>query len=176
MGSNQGNRFSFLKQIVGLIEGRKAGKILSLSKVYESSSWGYSDGDYLNMCLEAETDLNPQDLLSALQAIEQFLGRKNKSTGGERAAINYTARTADIDILFYNEIVMDTKKICIPHPLLQERQFVLRPLCDIADSFVHPVFKKSMRQLFEECKDEGKVSFFGEISFSDCLEASSKKD
>jgi len=100
--------------------------------------------------VQVHTDLNPSELLKRLVIIEKQLGRKR---GGKK----YVSRTIDIDILLYGEKVIDTADLKIPHPLLEERKFVLVPLCDLAPDLVHPVLNKTFAVLLEECRDESFV-------------------
>lgn len=151
-GSNLGDRLFYISQAIKELE--KSGiKILKKSPVYETASWGYDDRPYLNQVLECETILSPQELLKNTQKIETALGRVRTKSG-------YEARTIDIDILFYSDSVINTPKLVVPHILMQERRFVLTPLCDIAPEFLHPVLKKKVSQLLNECEDRGGVEKF----------------
>ncbi len=149
LGSNLGDRLSYLNQAVEELE--LCGiKCVKKSPVYETDSWGYDDEPYLNQVLECETFLTPEKLLEETSKIETLLGRKRTLSG-------YEARTIDIDILFYDSEIVDITQLIIPHPKIALRRFVLIPLCDIAPEFLHPVLKKTVRQLFDECEDTGRV-------------------
>ncbi len=97
---------------------------------------------FINMAVEMETEIPPEEVLKALKEIETAMGRK--------ASARWGPRIIDLDILFYDDRVVSTEHLQIPHPLLHQRGFVLLPLCEIAPDKVHPVLKKSVRQLKEE--------------------------
>ena len=125
----------------------KAGRIVHVSADYETRAWGLTDQpDFLNICLLVETDLPPLDLLGVIHDIEAISGRQR--------LVKWGARTLDIDILFYNDEVINSDQLTVPHPLLQERRFVLMPLAEIAPGFMHPVLKKDIRRLLAECHDD----------------------
>lgn len=140
LGSNLGNRKSLLQRAILLI-GNDIGEILLESDIYESEAWGYmSENKFLNMAICISTKLLPEVLLGDLKKIEGTMGRK-KSTGG------YIDRSIDIDIIFYDDLVISKPEITIPHPHMANRRFVLQPLNDIAPDFIHPVLKKSVQNL-----------------------------
>lgn len=145
LGSNLGDRLSYLNTAALLIE-KEAGKILKTSSVYRTESWGKTDlPEYLNQVLQIDSELPPQELLRQLQDMEIRLERKREEKWG--------SRTIDIDILFYGEEQINEPNLIVPHPLLQERRFVLEPLMEIAPSLEHPVFGKTIVQLYTELKD-----------------------
>ncbi len=110
------------------------------SKVYETPAWGYEDQPaFLNIAVRGQTELAPADLLAYLKAIELRLGRT--------ATFRWGPRLIDIDILFYDDLVLETPELVIPHPRLHERAFVVVPLRDIAANLVHPVLGKSVQDL-----------------------------
>jgi 2-amino-4-hydroxy-6-hydroxymethyldihydropteridine diphosphokinase len=144
-GGNLGNRAENLLQAIKLI-GERVGSIIASSSVYETAAWGTTNQpDYLNQCLLVETGLDAELLLEKLLDIEKILGRLRQ--------VKYGSRTIDLDILLYNKAIINTKKLSVPHPQMQNRRFVLRPLVEIAPNFVHPVFKKTMVTLLNECND-----------------------
>jgi len=149
LGSNLGNSSDHINKALALIE-KLAGKILLKSSVYETSPWGYADQpDFLNQVIVIETLLSPHWLLEALKIIEKELGRA--------AVEKWRERIIDIDILFYNELTCKTEELIIPHPFLHKRRFTLEPLAEILPGFIHPVLKKTIKELLEACEDKGAV-------------------
>ncbi|MBP5317904.1 MAG: 2-amino-4-hydroxy-6-hydroxymethyldihydropteridine diphosphokinase [Paludibacteraceae bacterium] len=142
LGSNLGDRASLLQQAEDLLR-RNVGPITARSKQYETAPEGFeSTNNFLNMVVRIETVLNPQFLRRATEDIERRLGRSQKSRNGV-----YHDRTIDIDILYYDQRVYRYCGLVLPHPRLHERQFVLKPLCDIAPDELHPGLGKTNRQL-----------------------------
>ncbi|MDR2802560.1 MAG: 2-amino-4-hydroxy-6-hydroxymethyldihydropteridine diphosphokinase [Prevotellaceae bacterium] len=151
LGSNQGDRVHLLQQARRLLS-QYAGKIVQQSALYESEPWGFASPCwFINQVVEVETALPPLQLLSVAQQIEKTLGREKPQ--GAR----YAARTMDIDILFFGGEIICTSGLIVPHPRLHERRFTLMPLCEIAPEMKHPVLKKTIRTLLQECEDAGKV-------------------
>ncbi|MBT8281667.1 MAG: 2-amino-4-hydroxy-6-hydroxymethyldihydropteridine diphosphokinase [Muriicola sp.] len=150
LGSNEGNRVYFLQKGLFLLQER-VGIIKKISPVYESPSWGFEAGDFLNLCLELDTLLEPEEMLNQLLQIEQQLGRKRSSEGG------YQSRQLDIDLLYYDQVVMENERLTIPHPGIPNRRFVLRPLADIAPQFYHPALAKDTRNLLQACRDKSEL-------------------
>lgn len=145
LGSNLGDRLSYLDKATRAIE-NQAGKVVQKSSVYQTESWGRTGlPEYLNQVLELQTSLSPQDLLRTLQQIEADLERRREEKWG--------SRTIDIDILFYGQEQINESNLVIPHPLLQERRFVLEPLSEIAPSLVHPVLGMTIAGLHARLKD-----------------------
>ncbi len=146
IGGNVGDRQQNLEQAAQLIEAA-AGKILERSTVYETAAWGKEDQPaFLNQVLHVETSLEPQPLLQTILQAELDMGRKRME--------KYGPRTIDIDILLYNDIVLDTHQLVIPHPQLHLRRFALMPLAEIAPMQIHPKLKKSIDELLLECTDK----------------------
>lgn len=145
LGTNIGNRRGNLIRAAALLAER-TGDILALSALYETEPWGFdSPHPFLNAALVLETALSPLELLDATRLIEIEMGRVEKSAGGV-----YEDRTIDIDLLLYDEVVMQTPRLTLPHPLMHRRAFVLEPLAEIAPEAVHPVFHQTIRQLFQQ--------------------------
>ncbi|MDE7123478.1 MAG: 2-amino-4-hydroxy-6-hydroxymethyldihydropteridine diphosphokinase [Alistipes sp.] len=130
----------------------RVGAVLRCSHRYESEPWGFaSEERFWNQALEVSTDLGPEEVLDACQAIEQELGRNRAAEQVERAASGalYASRTIDIDILFYDDETIDTERLRVPHPLLAEREFALVPLAEIARSKRHPRSGLSVGEMLE---------------------------
>ncbi|MDP4222862.1 MAG: 2-amino-4-hydroxy-6-hydroxymethyldihydropteridine diphosphokinase [Bacteroidota bacterium] len=161
LGTNLGDREEFLHKALDLI-GRSAGRIDSLSDIYETEPWGFqSENNFLNMVIRIRTKLGPSALLQRLQSIEDQLGRDR-----DRDSKSYISRTIDIDILLLGNKVINKADLIIPHPMIGDRKFVLVPLCDIAPNLIHPVLNKTFAELLEECKDEREVKRYSPLSFS----------
>ena len=146
IGSNKGNRYSFIKEALRLIR-KDIGKVILMSKIYETKSWGFQSDDFLNICIMIKSELLPAELLNKLKNIEDRIGRIRNST-------KILAREIDIDILFYSDKIVDDEDLIIPHPRLHLRNFVLYPLNDIASDFIHPILLKPINELLEECEDD----------------------
>ncbi len=147
LGGNQGDRLKNINEAIRLIAS-EAGSISKFSKIYITAAWGNEDlSDFYNQAICVKTHLSATDLLDTILGIEKKLGR---TRGNEK----WQARTIDIDILFYNNDIIDQKNLIIPHPFLQERRFVLIPLCDIANDLIHPILKKDIKALLIGCSDK----------------------
>ncbi|WP_337942763.1 2-amino-4-hydroxy-6-hydroxymethyldihydropteridine diphosphokinase [Parabacteroides sp.] len=144
LGTNIGNRRRNMITAAALLAER-VGDVLALSGFYETEPWGFqSENTFLNAALRLETSLSPLELLKATQQIEVEMGRTQKSNG------TYHDRIIDIDILLYDDLILQTPELTLPHPLMQDRRFVMEPLLEIAPSVVHPVFKKTIVSLIRE--------------------------
>ena len=151
LGSNVGNREETLLKSIALLN-EKAENVIAVSSLYETEPWKMNDvNGFINQVVELRTELSAEELMDTLLLIEQSLGRTRNSE-------KYESRTIDLDILFYNNDIISTEKVKVPHPLLHERRFVLEPLAEIAPAFIHPKLKKSISQLLLECKDSYTVA------------------
>lgn len=150
LGTNLGNKEENLRTAMTLIE-EQVGTITSQSALYASAPWGFdSENTFLNNAIAVETSLTPEELLSTTQRIEHTLGRTHKSVDGQ-----YSDRLIDIDILLYDDVVMHTPSLTLPHPLMHRRLFVLEPLSEIASTMIHPLLQKEIATLCNELKAEG---------------------
>lgn len=147
LGTNLGDKEQNLRDAVQKIE-EQIGKVVSLSAFYVTAPWGFtSENSFLNAAACVETKLPPLDVLQKAQAIERELGRMKKSING-----TYSDRLIDIDLLMYEDLVLSVTsptgaELSLPHPLMTERDFVMKPLAEIAPELVHPVLGKTMREL-----------------------------
>ncbi len=146
IGSNKGNRSVLINKATNEIE-KKVGIIISRSSIYQSKSWGFDSNDFYNLCLLIDTDIEPKSLLINLKKIEKSMGREDIDG-------SYSDRFIDIDILFYDNIITDSEDLKIPHPKIEIRKFVLVPMLEIADDYVHPILNKTIKELDNECSDQ----------------------
>ena len=146
LGGNKGDKLKNLQDAVDAIHIR-IGNIKLISKVYKSPAFGFESDDFLNCCLVLESYLEPQKVLDALLEIETSLGRLRTKKNV------YEARTIDLDIVFAEDKIIDTKTLQVPHPEMSKRRFVLLPLNDIASKNKHPKFDKEVAVLLNECED-----------------------
>jgi 2-amino-4-hydroxy-6-hydroxymethyldihydropteridine diphosphokinase len=152
LGSNLGNHEENILYAGKILE-ETGFKIKKTSSLYKTSPWGNTDQPYfLNLVLEGETKLSPQRLLKKIETIEKTLGRKK----GEK----WGPRKIDIDILFYDNKIIKTSNLKIPHPELHKRNFVLIPLKEIAPNLIHPLLKQSVQQMLKEVDDKGSVVLY----------------
>ena len=182
LGSNLGEKKLQIDKAIGLI-GEKIGPIIKQSSIYETEPWGFSSEDYfLNKAVQLTTFLSPQEILPKITEIEEQLGRIRSIKVSDKGAVKvsgeesvkvsdeesvkasgiklvrgYSSRTMDIDILFYNNLIIDREDLIIPHPQIQNRRFALVPMNEIAKDLIHPSLKKSIHQLLISCPDTSKV-------------------
>ena len=143
LGTNLGDKEQNLRMSIKKIVER-IGNVVSLSAFYATAPWGFSsENSFLNAAVCVETTLLPLQVLEETQRIERELGRTEKSVNGL-----YADRLIDIDLLLYDDRVMDAEGLILPHPLMTERRFVMEPLSEIAPDVVHPVLHKTMKELF----------------------------
>ncbi|MGB5356133.1 MAG: 2-amino-4-hydroxy-6-hydroxymethyldihydropteridine diphosphokinase [Eudoraea sp.] len=154
LGSNLGTRYYNLQKAVFLLQ-HKVGPVIATSGIYKTPSWGFKGEKFLNACISVHTQKEPVEVLSELLKIEKELGRNRGEGEG------YQSRIIDIDLLYYENLICQSEQLNLPHPQLQFRKFVLKPLADIAPQFYHPVLKKDTRNMLQECKDEAILIPFG---------------
>ena len=156
LGSNLGDRVGYLQQATSLLNASEKINVIATSSFYESEPWLMnSENWFVNAVIQISTNFTPEELLSECQRIENQLGRKRIVTGV------YTDRTLDIDILFYDDLIINTERLTIPHRNFCKRAFVLVPMLEIAQDFVHPVYKKTVMELYEELENPEMVVLYG---------------
>lgn len=152
LGTNLGDRLANLHAAIAALAPQI--RVLAQSAVYETEPWGFADQPaFLNMVLRAETRLAPVDLLSQLKMLEASLGRTPSFRNGPRLI--------DLDILFYDDLILETPSLTIPHPRLHERAFVLVPMAELAPGFIHPLLGLNMTQLVSAVDTRGVNRFKG---------------
>ncbi|MFD0976575.1 2-amino-4-hydroxy-6-hydroxymethyldihydropteridine diphosphokinase [Salinimicrobium gaetbulicola] len=164
LGSNKGSRFDFLQKAVNEIQ-RQVGEVIKVSSVYETPAWGFEGSAFLNACIEVSSRFEPEVILDKLLKIETSLGRERKLDAG------YQDRTLDLDIILFEEELISSEVLQVPHPEMLNRKFVLLPLADIAAEVKHPERKKKIKELLLETPDSSEVNRISEdlkkpVSFS----------
>ena len=146
LGSNKGDKFKNLQDAIDAIH-IAVGNIKLISRVYKSPAFGFKSDDFFNCCLVLESYFEPQNVLEVLLEIETALGRVRTKKN------TFEARIIDLDIVFAEDKIIETKTLQLPHPEMQKRKFVLQPLTDIASKIKHPKFNKEVGVLLNECED-----------------------
>ncbi len=148
LGTNLGDKSRNLEEALALIS-EKIGTVTDRSSVMETPPWGFdSPHSFYNMVIKTETSLSPTEVLHISKEIERRLGRTEKTTQA------YLDRIIDIDLVMYDNLIIRTEQLTLPHPLFHKRDFVLEPLCEIDPDLIHPVFNKTIRTLSEELKSK----------------------
>ena len=150
-GGNVGDVKERLRTAQRLVNAR-IGAVLRCSHCYGSAPWGFeAEQPFVNQVLVADTDLAPHEVLAEVHRIERELGRNRAAEAVERAATGrrYVSRPIDIDILFYDDEVIASERLTVPHPLLSEREFALAPLCEIMRQRRHPVTGQTMEEMYK---------------------------
>ncbi len=150
LGSNKGNKLQYLQAAVDAVF-KTIGTVNRISKVYNTPAVGFEGEGFFNACIRVETELKPKKVMSCLLSIEKELGRTRKPNAG------YTSREIDLDLLFYDDEVMESKALVLPHPELHKRKFVLQPLADVNGDFEHPVLQKTIKTLLDDCNDDSEI-------------------
>ena len=152
LGSNLGDRLQVLQAARESVE-TQIGGIIAFSSIYETAPWGVlNQPAFLNQVLKIETELAPEEILRIILEIEHELGRVRYERWG--------ARVIDIDMLYFDSMILDSARLTLPHPRLHERRFTLIPLAEIAPHFLHPIFKKDSLELLQDCDDTSEVKTF----------------
>jgi deoxyguanosine kinase len=155
LGTNQGNKLENLQKAIDLIDDRVGG-IQKISSVYQTPSWGFEGENFFNICIKVSTYQQPEVLLSSLLEIEQELGRLRSSEKG------YQNRKIDIDILLFDDEIIFSKLLIVPHPKMLDRKFVLIPLAEIAPNELHPIKKTQLSVCAQNCNDASEISMIKE--------------
>ncbi len=145
LGSNLGDREKYISKALELIRS-EIGSITGLSSLYQTAAWGNTQQpDFVNQVVKVITNLNPQKLLNSVLVIESKIGRTRIE--------KWSARTIDIDILFYGDQVISLAELVVPHPYLHQRRFTLMPLIELDADLVHPVLKQTVTELYNQLDD-----------------------
>jgi len=150
LGTNQGNKLENLQNAIDMIA-EKIGAILNISSVYKTASWGFDSNDFYNICLKVSTYHPPEKLMNILLDIESNLGRKRNDKKG------YSDRNIDIDILLFDDEIIFSKTLIVPHAKMLERKFVLVPLVEIAATVIHPIEKQKLSTCIKNCEDTSEI-------------------
>ena len=150
LGSNQGNKLENLQKAIDLI-GEKVGAIHKVSSIYKTKSWGFDGDDFFNCCVEASTNLNPETLLKTLLEIEESLGRVRTNSN------EYSGRSIDLDILLFDDEIIFSPNLIVPHPRMLERKFVLVPLTEITPNYRHPIEKQTILMCLHNSDDSSAI-------------------
>lgn len=150
LGTNQGNKLENLQNAIHLIAD-KIGSVSKISSVYKTASWGFNSDDFYNICIQVSTHHPPKKLMQILLNIEAELGRTRKENTG------YTDRNIDLDVLLYNDEILFSKILTVPHPKMLERKFVLVPLVEITPNSIHPIEKRKLTICLQNCNDSSEI-------------------
>lgn len=150
LGSNLGNPLENLQQALYFIA-QKVGRINKVSSVYRTKSWGFEGDDFLNICIEVATNLNPENLLDKVLSIEEEMGRTRNESD------TYQSRIIDIDVLLFDDEIIFHNNLKVPHPRMLDRKFVLVPLTEIAPNVKHPIAKKNILMCLQSCTDSSEI-------------------
>lgn len=145
IGSNKGNRSQLINEAIDKID-IYIGRVELKSSIYETQSWGFKSNNFYNVCLLIESSLSVESIFNKILKIEKDMGRLKSGN-------KYSDRCIDIDILFVEDIIVNSKNLIIPHPRLHLRKFVLTPMLDLTPDLIHPILNKSIKQLELECDD-----------------------
>ncbi len=157
LGSNLGDRVGYIQQAVSLLGANPNINIVATSSFYETEPWQmHSENWFVNAVIQISTTLQPEELLKECKNIETMLGRKR-----EEGSNTYSDRTIDIDIIFYDNLILNSPNLTIPHRFFHRRVFMLVPMLEIAQDFVHPLFNKTVEKLYDEIENPEMVCLYG---------------
>ena len=151
LGTNQGNKLENLQKAINLISD-KVGAIQKISSIYKTASWGFSGDDFYNICMQVTTSLNADKVLETLLSIENELGRQRV------ASATYQNRNIDIDVLLFDDEIIFSKTLIVPHSKMLARKFVMVPLVEIAPNKIHPIEKKELNSCLQNCTDTSEIT------------------
>ena len=156
LGSNLGDRVGYIQQATSLLGANPDINTVATSSFYETEPWEMdSENWFVNAVIQITTTLTPERLLDECQRIESQLGRKPRNSK------EYSDRTIDIDIIFYDKLILNTERLTIPHKFFHKRVFMLVPMLEIAEDFVHPFFGKTVESLYEAIENPEMVCLYG---------------
>ncbi|MBQ3247620.1 MAG: 2-amino-4-hydroxy-6-hydroxymethyldihydropteridine diphosphokinase [Alistipes sp.] len=152
-GGNVGDAEQTLGEAARLINA-EVGRVVRHSQIYRTKAWGFEAEDFRNQVLVVESELEPMQVLDVVNDIERRLGRDRAVEQMEKSATGarYASRSIDIDILFYDDLVVESERLTLPHPRIAEREFVLEPLAEVAARWRHPVSGVSVQQMYDELR------------------------
>lgn len=152
-GGNVGDAEQTLGEAARLINA-EVGRVVRHSQIYRTKAWGFEAEDFRNQVLVVESELEPMQVLDVVNDIERRLGRDRAVEQMEKSATGarYASRSIDIDILFYDDLVVESERLTLPHPRIAEREFVLEPLAEVAAEWLHPTSGKSVQQMYDELR------------------------
>ncbi|MFY0483803.1 2-amino-4-hydroxy-6-hydroxymethyldihydropteridine diphosphokinase [Flavobacterium sp. PLA-1-15] len=156
LGSNQGDRFENIKSCIDLMH-NSIGTVVRVSKLYQSPSWGFESDDFYNCAVLLHSDKSAEIILTEILQLENKLGRIRNGEEG------YQARTIDIDIIAFNNEIIDTESLQIPHSQMQNRLFVLQPMNDLKSDFFHPILNKNVKELLLATSDKSECKSISEL-------------
>jgi 2-amino-4-hydroxy-6-hydroxymethyldihydropteridine diphosphokinase len=156
LGSNLGDRLGYIQQATSLLSANPEISIVATSSFYETEPWHMDSKNwFVNAVIQIMTQLPPEQLFAECKKIESLLGRKDSNNE------KYQDRTIDIDIIFYDKKIIKTQDLTIPHQFFHKRAFTLVPMLEIAADFVHPVFGKTVEQLYDDLENPETVYLYG---------------
>lgn len=156
LGSNLGDKKKNLNDAIEFLNEQIS--ITKISSIYETPPLGFESNDFfLNLCLEAKVKFNPFELLEFTQSVEKKIGRLKKSISNQ-----YSSRVIDIDIIFFDQLIMDNENLVLPHKYFRDRKFVLYPLQEIGSELIDPLTQKPISQLIKECTDQSEINILNQ--------------
>ena len=158
IGSNQGNRLETIESCINLIH-REVGTVIQVSKLYETPAWGFESDAFYNCALLLHSNLSAQKILSQILKVEKKLGRIRSDQQG------YQSRIIDVDLIVFDDEIIDSEKLQIPHPLMQNRKFVLLPMQDLKLDWKHPVFQKTISELIAISPDDSLCTVVQDLKY-----------